>query len=171
MIDENKSRLDRIEDNQQEILDLIAGDKIKIKKQKEFKLPWRARLNKKQGKANYVTVMKINENRQVNFIKEPIIEQTIMVDDVPRLASGEYVLNYKGKPLLVQPSWSVVPFSPSEHYKDSLKDGSNIVGYRLILNRMKLEAIKIGKKIGGWSIAIILGLIVGAIIIYALWKG
>ena len=93
-----------------------------------------------------------------------------MVDEVPRLASGQYVFSYKNKPIIICPSWSVEPFSPSKSYQSSLRDGSNTAGYRLLLNKMQTEAIKLKGKIGGLGLTIG-GLIIGGIIIYGLLTG
>ena len=161
---EDKSRLDRIEEK----LDMIVEEKEN--KPKKFNLPYKAKVGRKKLKDNYVIVIKINENKQLDFTKEKIVEQTVMIDNIPRLASGEYIMNYKNKPLIILPSWSVKPFSPSEAYKDSLTDGSNAAGYRLLLNRMQGEAIKLGKKIGGLGMGIG-GLILLGIIAYSLFSG
>jgi len=162
---EDKTRMDRIEEKLDEIIE--GGGKKKIKK---FNIPIKARLGARRLKDNYAIVIKINENNQLDFIKEKIIEQTIMVDSIPRLASGKYVMNYKNKPVIIVPSWSVKPFSPSESYQESLKDGSNAAGYRLLMNRMQGEAIKLGKKIGGWGIGIG-GIIIAGIVAYSLISG
>lgn len=143
--------------NVEEKLDSLLDGK-KIKKPKEFKLPFRARINKKKAQDNWITVMEINENRGVRFSKQRIVDETINVNDVPRLATGEDVLNYKGKPIMIIPSWSVKPFSPSEDYRRSMTDGSNTRGYSLLLARMKMGAISNKKKLG-------LGMGVGALIL------
>jgi len=158
------SRLDRIEEKLNLVLD--SGNK----KKKEFKLPLKGKISNKKARDNWVTIMKINENGVVDFKREQIKEQTTMVDDVPRLASSEHVLIYKKKPIIIQPSWSTVPFSPRENYKNTLEKGSNIAGYRLLMNRMQTETAKIGKKIGGLGIGIGALIIIG-IIVYALVTG
>ena len=147
------TKLKNVEDK----LDAILGD-TKVKKPKKFKLPFRARINKRKAKDNWITVVRINENKGVDFTKERIVDETIMVNDVPRLATGEDVLNYKGKPLMIIPSWSVKPFSPSADYHRSMKDGSNTAGYSLLLARMKMGAISNKKKLG-------LGMGIGALIL------
>ena len=144
--------------------------KKKKKKKEGLKIPFMARVGKGNARKNYVTVIKLNENRNVDFEKKQIVEQTIMVDDVPRLASGEYIFNYKNKPILILPSWSVEPLSPSKDYKNSLINGANTAGYRIIMNRMQGEAIKLGKKIGGLGLSIGAIVIVG-VIIYGLLTG
>jgi hypothetical protein len=133
-----------------------------------FKLPYKGKLSKSKVKQNWVTVVKINENKGVDFIKEPIDHQTIVVDGVPRLCTGEDVLNYKGKPLIILPSWSVKPFSPSENYSLSIKDGSNTNGYALLLARMKAGAIDLKKKMNMW---LIIGLVaLAGIALYVILK-
>ena len=164
-MDEQKGKLDRILETMEELKEEKKG-----KKEKPFKLPFMSRVGKGAAKKNFVTVMVISENRNVDFKKLKITDQTIMLNGVPRLATGESVLNFKNKPLMVIPEWSVNPFSPSDNYNNSLKDGSNSAGYRLLMARMQGEAIKLGKKIGGWGISIGV-LVIGGIIAWALIKG
>lgn len=148
-----------------EKLDIIMTSK---NKKKLFKLPSKAKLSKSKIKNNWVTIMKINENKGVDFIKDKIDNQTIVIDGIPRLATAEDVLNYKGSPLIIQPSWSVKPFSPSENYEKSLEDGSNSKGYALLLARMKAGAIDLKKKM---NVFLIIGLVVVAgIVLYMVLK-
>lgn len=163
-----KNKLERIEDKLNDLL-----EPKKKKKKKGFRMPFNARIGRKKLKQNYVTVMVINENRCVDFQRHQINDQTIMVNDIPRLASGEYILNYKNKPLMVLPNCSVEPlkpFSPSENFKESLDNGSNSTGYRLLLNAMKAEAIQLKKKIGGLGMSIGALIIIG-VIVYAIVAG
>jgi hypothetical protein len=156
-----KDKMNAIEEK----LDVILNTKPK---KKSFKLPSKAKLSKSKVKANWVTVVKVNENKGVDFIREPIDNQTIVVDGVPRLCTGEDVLNYKGKPLIILPSWSVKPFSPSENYSLSIKDGSNTNGYALLLARMKAGAIDLKKKMNMW---LIVGLVaVAGVVLYMVLK-
>jgi hypothetical protein len=156
------NRLNRLERIEEKLNYMAEPGK---KKGKQFKIPFNARIGKSKAKNNYITVMRINENRNISFERQQIMDQTIMVDEVPRLASGEYVFNYKNKPLMIVPSWSVEPFSPSKSYKSSLTDGSNSAGYRLLMNRMQGEAINLKKKLGGIGMSIV------GIIAYALIAG
>jgi len=137
---------------------------------KPFKIPFTKRVRPKQAAQNYVTVIKVNENGFIDFKKEKIVEQTIIVDGIPRLAMPEYVLHYKSNPVVIQPSWSVKPYSPSEAAQASLDDGSNIKGYKILMARMKSDTI--GNKtqmgnMGKW----IIGLALAAIVGYALLTG
>lgn len=167
---EEKSKLERIEETLNEIAESLPKKKRREKKEKDFKIPFNAKVIGKKLKENYITVQKINENGNITFLKEKIIDQTVLVDGVPRIASGEHVLRYKRRPLMIIPTWSVVPFSPAEQSSKSLTDGSNSTGYRLLMNRMQTEVLKIGKKLGGIGIGIG-ALIIGGIILYALLSG
>lgn len=141
------------------------------KKPKEFKIPFGKKVSNGQKKKNYVTIIKINENGQLSFIKEQIQEQTTTIDEVPRLATTDHVLFYKKNPFIIQPSWSLEPFSPKQHILKTLEDGSNVNGYRLIANRMELNKTELGKKkMKGW-VGWLFGVIVLGIIGYALFTG
>lgn len=142
----------------------------KDKKEKKFKFPFSSRVNYPKAKKNWITVMNINENGQVNFTRKKIDEQTIMEEGIPRLASSQYVMYYKKNPLIVLPSWSVEPFSPAERYQKSLRDGSNAAGYKILLNKMLNETTSTKKPMGN-ALKWIIGLGLAAIIGYAFISG
>jgi hypothetical protein len=149
-----------------EKLDTLLSTKDK---KKIFKLPSKAKLGKSKVNKNWVTVCKINENRAVDFSREPITDQTIVVDGVPRLATGEDILNYKGKPMLILPSWNVKPFSPSENFEQSIRDKTNTQGMALLLARMKAGAIDFKKKMNIWLIVGVMA-VIGIILFMVLKK-
>ena len=104
------------------------------------------------------------------MITIPIDEQTILVDQIPRLATGGYVFYWKKNPFIFLPSWSVEPLSAKGLFKESDQKGTNKAGYRLLLAAMEQRATKPKTQIGGvmkW----ILGLGLAAIIIYAFISG
>ena len=107
-------------------------------------------------------------------MKQQIVEQTTMIDDVPRLATPDYVLNWKvgfrNYPIIIQPSWSVEPFSPKVNFTNSLENGSNIAGYRLLMNRMKLSNVEKPKMAAG-MLKWIIGIGLAGIIAYAFFTG
>lgn len=139
-------------------------------KPKKFRLPFGKKVGKSQAKKNYVTIMKINENGNIDFQKRQIKEQTFIEDGIPRLGTPDYVLRWKKNPMIILPSWSVKPYSPKEQHEKSLSDGSNTKGYKILMAKMLLEAIKPTKQIGG-IIKWILGIGVLAIIGYAFISG
>jgi len=139
-------------------------------KKKKFRLPFGKKVTKSQKKKNYVTIMKINENGNIDFQKRQIKEQTFMEDGIPRLGTPNYVLRWKKNPMIIIPSWSVKPYSPPEEHEKSLNDGSNTKGYRILMAKMQSEIIKPTKQMGN-VIKWILGLGLLAVIGYAFMTG
>ncbi len=142
------------------------------KKQKSFKIPFFKRVRGGASRNNYITVIKVNENGHAEFIKEQIKEQTVMIDNVPRLASAEYIVHVKKNPIMVIPSWSVQPISWKANFKSSLLDGSNTAGYQLLANRMELNQADVTKKgkMKGW-VGWVFGIVILGIIGYAFFSG
>lgn len=151
------------------ILKLIESKAIKTKK---FNYPFGKKVGKSQRKKNYVTVIIPYENGSIDIKKYQIEDQTIIHDKIPRLAPNAAVmLDRKGNPVLILPNWSVSPFSPLEHYKQSLVEGSNAKGYKILMAKMKSETtekkkMKVG-KVGLW----IFGLLIVLIIVWAIASG
>jgi len=156
MGDTLKDQIDRIEEKLGSMETIISEGKVKTPK--EFKLPFSAKMTRGKRKKNHVVVLKINENKGVTFKTMPIKEQTINIDGVPRLATGEYVLDYNGTPLIIAPSWSVEPFSPTKSYTDTIEKGTNTVGYNVLLAAMKSNMMQGKKEFGMW-------LIIGAVVL------
>jgi len=139
-------------------------------KKKKFRLPFGKKVGKSQKKKNYVTIMKINENGNIDFQKRQIREQTFIEDGIPRLGTPDYVLRWKKNPMIIIPSWSVKPYSPEEAHSKSLNDGSNTKGYKILMAKMLSETIKPTKQMGS-MVKWILGIGLLAIIGYAFITG
>ena len=145
-------------------------EKEKEKKEKKFKLPWKAKLNKKKVEAGWITVIGIRNNRELAFTKKPVIEGVYEWDGTPYNATTDYMLTYKGKPAVIQPEWSREPFSPVQNYSETEKEGLRSAGFKLILNYLRKQQIPDKKAVGGMIWWIIGGLAVIAGIYY-LFKG
>ena len=158
---------ERISDQIEKTLKENEDNKVKKKK---FKIPFGKKVKGARAKKNYITVIKINENLHLDFNVMRIENQTIMIDKIPRLATTQYIMYYKKMPFIILPSWSVEPFSPSSHLKESLTDGSNVKGYAILLEAMARGQLKDKKQISG-LIKWIFGLGVAALIGYALITG
>ena len=153
-------------------------NKPKEKKVREFKIPFSGRVKGRKLKNNWITVLEVNENRNGQFKKYPIQDQTVMIDKVPRLATADNVIMIGKNPLLILPKYSVKPISPSDkdyeffdiskEYKDNEMKGLNIKGYKVLFDRMKNEAISAKKSMPIWIWFVILGVI--GIAIYFLMK-
>jgi len=161
-----------LKDELRELKEIIIEDKKEKKKEKQPRLSWKARAGNRKQAQGYVGIWKINENGFITPSRAKIEEQTVMIDGIPRLATPEYVLRYKKGfrtfPLIIQPSWSVEPFSPTRSYNQSMLNGSNAKGYKLLMNRMKLDTVgKLKGQVGG-LLKWIIGLGLGGIILYAI---
>ena len=162
-MEQEKSKIDRIEEK----LDMLV--ETKEPKKKLFKLPFKAKVGKKKVEQGYTTVLKINDNRVITFEKQKIDDQTIMVDGVPRIATADEILSYKGKPFIIQPSWSTKPFSPTDNYAGAVRDSYTTQGWRLLLSRLKSDAIIAKKKVNGM---LIFGIIIVVVVLgYLVTKG
>jgi len=161
-----------IKEELREIKELLKDEKeVKKRSPKSFRIPFKAKLNSMDKNRNMISVMKINENGYVDFVKLPISEQTVIVDGIPRLASAGYVLHYKKEPILILPNWSVEPFSPLEHYGETLSNGSNTKGYKLLMNRMQSSIMEKKPMMMGGMVKWIVGIGLAVIIGYALISG
>jgi len=140
----------------------LAGAEQK-KKQKKFKIPPKARLKNRDLMKGYVTVQVINENGAVDFVKEPIIDSTIKLNDTTHAIDAEDILTYKGKPLIIQSKIKSNPWNPNNQKNETY-------GQKHIMSRMMNEVIEGKKKklTVGMSIGL---LIILGIIVYALIAG
>ena len=160
-MEENKTIREDVEGISKKLDELIEQKKVK-----KFKMPYSAKLGKSKIKKGYVIVQYINENREVTFFKKPIEEGTIMHNETPHLANAKCMLSYKGKPMLIVPSWSIEPFSPQQNMDDAERLKSLSIGYRYVFNRMKNSLISAKKKmswavvIGGIAVIILLGYLI-----------
>jgi predicted porin len=153
------------------LMDIQQNQKklIEEKKAKKWSLPWKARVGKGKLKQGYITVAYINGNKEVEFIRVPISEGAAMIKDAPYLATSEYMLTHKGKPMIIINSESVEPYSPAKHIDEAERQHQLQLGYRILLNKMKSEVIKPKKPIP-WGI-VLGGLAVIGILFYMMSNG
>jgi len=144
-----------------EIKELLRTNK-KVKKPKKFKLPWGARVGNSKLKKGYVTIQIIEENGSLSFRKEPIVDGTIQLGDSYHAIEDMDILYYKGKPFVIQAKNKLNPYNP-------LKGEHETYGQKYVMARMEKDRI-LGKKNLGWGVGIV-GLIIGAVVIYALITG
>lgn len=140
-----------------------------IEKKKDFKFLSRIRLSPKKLKENFVIVEYIHNNGQIEFLKAPIEESTMMIKGIPRLALPSDILYYNKKPFIILPEWSYKPFSKKEEYSKAVEENLTNEGFSLLINRMHKEAIASKKKLSGWIILLVFAVI--GIIIYFLLGG
>ena len=134
-------------------------------------IPWKAKVGKRKAKKGYIIVQKVYENGNMDFERHLIQDGTIMVDGIPRLATTADVFHRGKKPWMILPMWSIKPFSRVDHFTETEKANYTTKGWRLILNRIKNEAITEKKKIGSVVIWIVLVAIAGLGLGYMAYKG
>lgn len=118
---------------------------------KTFKLPIAANLQRgKVLKKNWVHVMMIHTNGSFEVKTLPIEENTVRFGDYFYDARGNNILRYKGMPCLVLKEWNISPEAPPEEhsldmeadYKAASKSGRLTMPQKLIVTKMRMEAIK-----------------------------
>lgn len=142
---------------------------LEQKKVKGWKLPWKARLSKNKAAKGFVTVIFLNQNKTIEFVKKKVEEGVYTHNGQPYVATAGYHLSYKGKPMIFQPGWSITPFDPKRDIDKAYTDKRVAVGYKLILNMLMREAISDKKKMTGGMI--ILGLVLAGVAIYLFTGG
>jgi len=162
-MEEKKER--SIRDELSEMKELIMDSKVEQKKQKTFRLPFKARVGNSKLKKGYLTIIVMNDNMNVDFIKEPIIDGTVKIDDTYHAVEEFDIFNYKGKPLIFQPKSKLNPVNPF----NPLTGEHETYGQKYVMARMEGERI-VSKKQIGWGISIGVLIIVG-VVIYALITG
>ena len=140
----------------------ILEEKTTTKKPKPFRLPFRAKLSKGKLSRGYITVAIINDNMGIDFIREPIIDGTIKLDDTFHAVEDYDIFHYKGKPFIFQSKSKLNPYNP-------LAGEHETYGQKYVMSRMEADKITGKKKIGlGISIGV---LIIVGVVIYALFTG
>jgi len=132
---------------------------------KKFRVPGRGKVSNFKVKKGFVTIVAINENKEIDFTKERIIDGTIKLqkgDLSFHAIHADDIFTYKGKPLIFQPKRKLNPYNP-------LKGKHETYGQKYIMARMEGDKISLKKSLG-WG-AGIGGLIVIGIIAYALITG
>lgn len=130
----------------------------------KFKFPFGKKVSKGQKKKNYILVIIAYENGNIDFKKYQIEDQTFVHDLIPRLAGAGHIMHYKDMPVVFLPNWSVEPFSCLKHFQESMIDGSNTTGYKLLMAKMKKDLVNPKKQmsgIGKWIIGLGFLLVIG----------
>jgi len=132
---------------------------------KEFKLPRKVTTGKRRKlKQNYAIVLYIFSNGYADFFFEPIIDDKIYIrqTDKYHAATSEYVIRHKEFPMIIQPEWSLVPFSPREHSIETTEKGEVSFPQRFLIRVMKEAQLGKPKGFGGKTL---LWIIIGAIVV------
>jgi len=134
-MDETKTTGQKID----ELYSLLSNLKEKDL-EKKFRLPRKGRVSNRKLKKGYVTILRIDENKNVDFEKQPVKNSTY------RLSTGTYhtldeseVFMYKGKPFIIQPTNKLNPYNP-------LAGKNETHGQTYIMARMLADVIKVKSR-------------------------
>ncbi len=152
-------------------------DNVKKPKEKKFKLPFSSKVSNTKLKKGYISVEVINENKEIGFEKQPIVDGTIKLSSGDIHAIDELdIFTYKGKPFAHIPKTKINGWNPLSKYLDEERsydgkvlDKNEIYGQKYVMARMKSDIITGAKKMG-WGITIF-GLIIIGVIAYAFITG
>lgn len=136
-------------------------------KEKKFKIPFKARINKRRAREGYVTAFVVNENKNIDIRRVQIEDSTFKLGDSIHSLEEEDIYFYKGKPLIIQAKTKLNPFS---YFADYNTADNQTYGEKYVLAKLEAERIKPKGKLGGLGMSII-GIIVAAIIGYAFLTG
>lgn len=146
-MNEEKSLKDILAELSQNVNELKEAKKNGTKK---WNLPWGARtgMGKKKKRQGYVVFINIGENKALTFIKAPIEENVALVNNVPHVIEPEDILLWKNKiPIVIQPQWSERPFSPKNHYADTIVAQQTTNGWKYITNYLYRTQIQAKKNV------------------------
>ena len=113
-------------------------------------------------KRNWVSIVYIQENKNVVTMKVPIDEGVILINGIPHTVNASEVLMYKGKPLLIVPSWSIKPFSPEQNIKETKESGNTTLGWEYLINYIKKTELKQLKSMGVMIWIVVILVLIGA---------
>ncbi len=125
------------------------------KKSKRIKLP---KLKKAKLKQNYALVIYIKDNLSIEMEYLKIENEYIYIRKTNsyHLATSKYIMNYKGIPTIVQPTWSLEPFCPSKNYDETIAANKGANPQKILITLMEQSSLKLKKKLGGGKGMIIL---------------
>lgn len=146
-----------------ERLKVLEGKEPYIKT-KKFRIPRKGKVGRSKIKKGYCTILRIDDNGNVDFEKQKIMDSTY------RLTTKEYhttkeedILSYKGKPLIIQCTKKLNPYNP-------LHGKNEVYGQKYIMARMLGDTIKI-KSGGSKTILWLIGLAIAGYLGYSIFTG
>ena len=141
-----------------ERLNELEDEVVRQKRQKEFKLPWKAKVGKKKIEKGWISVAVIHDNKNIEFQKTQIIDGTIKLKslggDVTYHSLDEKdIFFYKNKPFIFQPKRLINPYNP-------LKNEHETYGQKYLMARMEGDKLTLKKSLGmGVGVIIVIAII------------
>jgi hypothetical protein len=143
------------------------------KNKKKFKLPRKlTKISKMKLKQNYIVVIYIRTNGAIVINQYKIENDRIFIKDsgLWHKVTTESLLNYKGKPFIIQPEWSLTPFIPQEHRKKCEKEGNISTFQDIIIELSEAGNVKPKRGLPAGGKLILLGLIALVVVAYIISK-
>jgi hypothetical protein len=145
-------------------LDSIVDQLNKIteeKKAKEKKIKF-PKVSKGKLKKNYVIVILLRTNKQIDMRVLPIQDNMVYLKDNEtfHIATTDYVMRYKNYPVIILGEWDLQPISPDELMNKTISEKRLALPQKIIIQAMKQAQLSGKKK--GINIGIIL-IVIGAI--------
>jgi hypothetical protein len=157
-----------------EKVEALWNQQAKPDKIKKFRIPLRIRTQFFKLRRNFIVVLIIGMNGNCKFTFNKIEDNTVKINGVYYDASADYILKYRGWPLLIIPEWNIrpikkdgeyveapAPFSPQDNLTNAVKIGALSATEKFILATIKLEMIKPKLKFNLGIVLLILALIGG----------
>lgn len=134
-------------------------------------IPWKAKVGKRiKAQKGFVIIRRIHDNKTFDWEKHRIIDETIVIDNIPRVINANDIIYRKGKPYADIYDSSTIAVNTWRNLAD-LKNEFGTKGWKLVLNRLKNEAITEKKKFGGMGTIIIVLLVIGGLAYFAFKAG
>lgn len=125
-------------------------------KKKEMRMPGKGKVSKSKVKKGFISIARIDDNRNVTFEKKKVEEGTY------RLTTGDYhttnekdIFFYKGKPFIFQATKKLNPYNP-------LTGDNETYGQKMVMARMIGDTIKTKAK--GGSLLVGIGIIIAVVV-------
>jgi len=152
---------ERISEKLDKLIELLE----KTQEKKKFKLPLGIAVQKGKLKKNYVLVILLKTNGQIDFKFLPIENDTVYIKENQtfHLASSDYIFQYKQWPTIILPEWSLEPISPKKLHEEAMKEGKWAYAQKPIIMAITQSEIAAAMKKAKISGGLILLGIIGAI--------
>jgi len=137
---------------------------------KPFKLPILSRLGKgRVMKKEWCHVWMIRTNGSIQIKTCKVEDGTVKFGDYFYDARAGNILRWKRMPVLILKEWNISPETPpkthtlnlEKDYNEAAKSGKLTAAQKLILTKMRMEAIKPKMNIGFGTIAVIAVVLIG----------
>ncbi len=137
-------------------------EEIKSKKPKKFRIPFKGKVSNRKVREGYISIVVIRDNKNIDFVKEPIVDGTFKLNDTIHAIDEKDIFLYKGKPFVFQTKRTINPYNP-------LNEEHQTYGQKYIMSRMESDKLTLKRQLG-WGMSIGVLIIVG-IIGYSIFSG